>query len=211
MRRNIVGVILVILGAVLIGSALLLHLYNSRESEEAGEAAQALLVGVQAAIEDRVANGENEDEYQEPGQEIMAENRSDLTVVYVDGYAYIGYLTIPDLGLTLPVMEDWSYEKLRIAPCRQFGSPASNDLVIAAHNYDQHFGRLSSLNTGAPVHFTDMNDCTYVYTVTSIQQLEPTNVDAVQNSGHDLALYTCTYGGQSRVTVFCDRVEDPNA
>lgn len=208
MRRKIAGVVLVILGAVLIGSALLLYLYNSRESNEAGEASEELLVGVQAAIEERVASGEFDDDYLRPG-DIMAENGGELTVVYVDGYDYIGYLTIPDLELALPVMSDWSYEMLRIAPCRQFGSPASDDLVVAAHNYDQHFGRLSSLEVGAIVTFTDMNGLTYEYELAEIRQVEATDVDAVQNSEHDLVLYTCTYGGQSRVTAFCDRVENP--
>ena len=220
MRRKIAGVVLVILGAVLIGSALLLFMHNTKESNEAGEAAQELLADVQAAIEERAQNPDKpadkkseaatedgeitEDEM--PGQEIMADTGGEVTAVYINGYDYIGYLTIHDLGLVLPVMENWSYEKLRIAPCRQFGSPVSDDLVIAAHNYAQHFGRLSSLKTGAPISFTDMNNVTHEYKVASIRQLEATNVEAVQNSAHDLVLYTCTYGGQSRVTVFCDRV-----
>ena len=208
MRRKIAGVVLVILGAVLITSALLLYLYNSRESDAAGEAAQELLGGVQEVIADRVATGTYEDEYQVPGQEKPAEDSDELTVVYIDGYEYIGYLTIPDLELALPVMENWSYEKLRIAPCRQFGSTASDDLVIAAHNYDQHFGQFSKLEIGAPISFTDMNNVTNDYEVAEIRQLEPTDIDAVQNSEHDLVLYTCTYGGQSRVTVFCDRIAD---
>ena len=34
---------------------------------------------------------------------------------------------------------------------------------------------------------------------------DPTDVDAVKNSGYDLVLYTCTYGGKTRIVVFCDR------
>jgi len=30
-------------------------------------------------------------------------------------------------------------------------------------------------------------------------------VEAVEHSGHDLVLYTCTYGGKTRIVVFCDR------
>ena len=45
------------------------------------------------------------------------------------------------------------------------------------------------------------------YAVSKNETLQPTEVDAVQNSGYDLVLYTCTLGGRTRVTVFCDRVE----
>ena len=53
--------------------------------------------------------------------------------------------------------------------------------------------------------FTDMDGIENFYAVTSVETLGPTEVDAVQNSGHDLVLYTCTPGGATRVTVFCDR------
>ena len=45
------------------------------------------------------------------------------------------------------------------------------------------------------------------YEVILIDTLAPDEVEAVQNSGYDLVLYTCTYGGKTRVTVFCDRQE----
>ena len=42
------------------------------------------------------------------------------------------------------------------------------------------------------------------YTFTSI--LQPDDVDAVQNSGYPLVLYSCTYSGKTRLTVFCNKV-----
>ena len=33
----------------------------------------------------------------------------------------------------------------------------------------------------------------------------PHSVEEVEHSGYALVLYTCTYGGKTRVTVFCDR------
>ena len=75
----------------------------------------------------------------------------------VDGIAYIGVLEIPDLGLNLPVASNWSYPLLRQTPCRYTGSAYTNDLVIAAHNYDKHFGGLKNLQIGDSVTFTDMD------------------------------------------------------
>ena len=43
------------------------------------------------------------------------------------------------------------------------------------------------------------------YSVQKVEVHDPTDVDAVKNSGYDLVLYTCTYGGKTRIVVFCDR------
>ena len=74
----------------------------------------------------------------------------------VDGRACIGYLEIPELELVLPVLSAWSYEVLREAPCRYSGSLYLDDLVVCAHNYEAHFGRLRALSPGACVRFTDV-------------------------------------------------------
>lgn len=46
------------------------------------------------------------------------------------------------------------------------------------------------------------------YEVAGTGTVAPTDVDAVVSSDHDLVLYTCTPGGQTRVCVFCDRAAD---
>ncbi len=125
----------------------------------------------------------------------------------IDGENYIGIVSIPSLKIILPVMNDWDYERLKSAPCRQFGSIETDDLVIAAHNYTSHFGKLGNVKPGAEVTFTEMDGTVIAYTVKKIVTLAETNVESVQNSGHDLALYTCTLRGDTRLTVFCDRVE----
>ena len=105
----------------------------------------------------------------------------------------------------LPVVGEWSYPRLKIAPCRQFGSSRTDDLVIAAHNYESHFGKLTSLTAGDSVIFTDMDGIVNEYVVNKVEVLDPHSVEEVEHSGYALVLYTCTYGGKTRVTVFCDR------
>ena len=102
-------------------------------------------------------------------------------------------------------MAQWDYDRLKIAPCRQFGSSRTDDLVIAAHNYQNHFGRLKELSRGDTVVFTDMESIVNAYSVEKVETLAPTEIDAVQKSGYDLVLYTCTIGGKTRVAVFCNR------
>ena len=116
----------------------------------------------------------------------------ELPVVEIDGNEYVGEISIPAIGIDLPVMSEWSYPRLKIAPCRQFGSSRTDDLVIAAHNYESHFGKLASLTAGDNV-------------VNKVEVLDPHSVEEVEHSGYALVLYTCTYGGKTRVTVFCDR------
>ena len=132
---------------------------------------------------------------------------SNLFGFYALVYMYIGYLSIPALGLELPVMSEWDYNRLNIAPCRYSGSTKTDDLVIAAHNFAQHFGGLSGLTGGEQVIFVDMDNVVSTYTVVAVEILAPTAVEEMTNGEYDLSLYTCTYGGRSRVTVRCDRTE----
>lgn len=201
------GIAMILAGAALILSALLLLCYNRMEDDAAGREAENLLGQVQSVIrlsaqEPTVPQeAEEATEATEPG-----EIDSAMTVVEINGYDYVGYLAIDRLGLELPVMSDWDYVRLKTSPCRHFGSTKTDDLVIAAHNYQTHFGRLKELEKGDSVIFTDMDGVVIAYQVTDTGTVAPSAVDAVVNSGHDLVLYTCTPGGQTRVCVFCDRV-----
>ena len=121
----------------------------------------------------------------------------------IDGIDYIGVLEIPSLNLELPVISQWSYPNLRIAPCRYSGSAYSGGLVIAAHNYDSHFGRLKTLQTDDEVIFTDIDGNTFTYKVAVMEILEPLATEEMKSEEWDLSLFTCTIGGRSRVTVRC--------
>lgn len=182
------GVILISLGAVLILAALLLFLYNRSEDRRAGQEAESLLEDVRSTM---AANADPEPQ-EEPAEEIT--------------YDYAGVIAIPDLSLELPVIDQWNYARLKVAPCRQSGAAADGDLVIAAHNYKSHFGYLDRLQPGASVIFTDMEGTVYRYAVEEIRQLEPEDVEDVSSvfsSEYPLVLYTCTPGGKARVAVFC--------
>ena len=76
-----------------------------------------------------------------------------------------------------------------------------------AHNYDRHFGRIRNLRSGDRVTFTDMEGTTVEYEVVALEILEPMAIEEMTAGEFDLTLFTCTYGGKSRVTIRCDRVE----
>lgn len=187
------SIIIMAVGAVLILSALLLFAYNRYEDYLAGQEAESLLSEVESAIE---------------SAETEPSLAPELPVKKLDGYDYVGYIEISTLEIKLPVMADWDYNRLQISPCRQLGSSRTDDLVIAAHNYSKHFGRLKTLNKGDFVIFTDMEGIVNNYSVEKIDTVNPYDVDTVLNSDYDLVLYTCTPGGRTRVTVFCNRAEE---
>lgn len=195
------GVLCMALGAVLILSALSLFLYNRVQDSRAGKSAGQVLPYVQQAMKEDTSGGDS----------LQSENSGSgsagMKTCTIQGYDYIGTLSIPALGRELPIMSTWDYTRLKTAPCRQYGTPETNDFVIAAHNYSWHFGRLSALSPGCAVTFTDMDNNVYHYTVKDVTTIQPTAVSWVQNSGYDLILYTCTYGGAKRVVVCCDRTE----
>lgn len=192
-----------VLGAVLVLAALSLFLWNQRKNNEAGTAAEEILPQVIKQIEtpDTVQEPEEEPSYPDPYDPAMTE-------VEIDGYAYVGYLSIPALELELPVMSEWDYTRLKTAPCRYAGSTKTDDLVICAHNYTRHFGPIRNLTPGDTVIFTDMDGVVWQYQVTVVDILAPTAIEDMTASGYDLTLFTCTYGGASRVTVRCERAAE---
>ncbi len=171
--------------------------YNAWQDNAAGQASTAAAAQVQAVISETPTS---DDSAVASGSGALDADE----VVEIDGYSYLGVLRIPALGLELPVMAEWSgdYEALKVSPVRQFGSVASGSLVIAGHNYTSHFGGLLHLAAGDEVTFTAVSGKVLRYEVESVETVAPESVDYVR-SLEGLTLYTCTYGGQSRVVVHC--------
>lgn len=207
------GIIFVIAGAVLMISALLFFLYNRGEDQHAQQEAELLLEEMKAQPEitedaPPVVVYETEIVTPEAPAPQAAASETPSSGATVSAYDGIGYLSIPDLGLELPVLAEWSYDLLKIAPCRHTGSVETDDLVIAAHNYKSHFGRLSALQISAEVTFTDPAGSAYRYVLSAMETVSPDDTDSVLNSGYDLVLYTCTTGRSNRVAAFFTRVVD---
>jgi len=182
-----------ILGAVLIIVALSLLLWNRQQDQEAEAAAAYIL----PQVVERITAAVPEQTYPDPYDPAMTE-------VEIGGFAYIGYLSIPAIEIELPVMAEWDYDRLKAAPCRYTGSTKTGDLVICAHNFDKHFGRLQDIDLGESILFTDMDGTVWRYQVAAMEVLGPDDIENMSAGAYDLTLFTCSYGGKSRVTVRCD-------
>lgn len=131
----------------------------------------------------------------------------ELPAVEVNGAEYIGAIDLPTLGLTLPVLRDWSDQLLKLAPCRYQGSVQTGDMLLVAHNYRLHFGLLKNLSPGDSVTFTDVNGETFVYAVSQVKQFDAPSMEEIKAGEWDLMLFTCTIDGAGRIAAYCDREE----
>ena len=197
------------LGLLLLAAALFLAAYNRNESYQAQQQSDVVLEEMSEALAQTVPAQTVPGQTEPPElPEAMEEPLREMPVRTIRGRDYIGVLTIPALELELPLLSQWDYTNLRIAPCRYEGSVYNGSLILCAHNYSSHFGRLKSLREGDVVQFTDMDDNVYTYQVVGLETLSPTDVEGMESGDWDLTLFTCTVGGQSRVTVRLERTDD---
>lgn len=217
--KSIKGKYFIISGAVLLLAALSLILYNVYEDRKSGEYAETVLAELKIDISEAAAATENiEEETTEPVEDVFSKYEEKPTepvdeapeTIEIDGESYIGILQIPALGIELPVMAEWSYPNLKKSPCRYVGNPNSKNLIIAAHNYSSHFGRISELRSGDEILFTDVNGKVFRYSVAMTENIGGKDIEAMMKDIDDnwqLTLFTCTLGGQSRVSVRAEEIE----
>lgn len=200
------------LGVLLLAAAAGLGVYNLWDSQRAEEASKSVLEVMLSTAEPEKENADDTEKTTERNPDelplYVLNPQIAMATVEIDGNAYIGVLEIPSLSVTLPVMKEWSYPKLKIAPCLYSGSAYLNNMVIAGHNYRGHFAELKNLQYGDEIRFTDTDGNEFLYTVEEIEFLKPTDVEQMTDSDWNLTLFTCTIGAQARVTVRCSLVSD---
>ena len=192
-------------------AAVLLLVYNLWDGHRARESEEAILA--EYLQENKKASespdaSDKEDEQNIPDYILNPDmDMPEYTLKSLGDVACIGILEIPALNLELPVISSWSYSSLRLAPCRYSGSAYKGNLVIAAHNYQSHFGGLRTLPEGNEVFFTDAVGNRFSYYVAVTEALTPWSVDDMTSGEWPLTLFTCTLDSQNRVTVRCEYSE----
>ena len=233
MRKK--GAVLIAMGLLLLAAALLLTVYNIWDGHRADQAARQTYQALSALIapgeetptdpqtasqtapqpptgesqpagEPRPTTEPEPTGETEPTQPSFYAHR-EMPTLELNGYRYIGTLEVEDMELSLPVMEEWDYDRLRISPCRFAGNVYDDDLVICAHNYPNHFAPLKFAPLGTQVQFTDAEGTTFCYAVTSIDTVGPNDVETMLHGDWDLTLFTCNTNGQTRCAIRCQRVQ----
>lgn len=210
-KKNRIGNILKGAGLILVTAAVLLLVYNLWDGHRARESEEAILA--EYLQENKKASespdaSDKEDEQNIPDYLLNPDmDMPEYTLKSLGDVACIGILEIPALDLELPVISSWSYSSLRLAPCRYSGSAYKGNLVIAAHNYQSHFGGLRTLPEGSEVFFTDAVGNRFSYYVAVTEALTPWSMDDMTSGEWPLTLFTCTLDSQNRVTVRCEYSE----
>lgn len=182
------------LGIVLIVVALSLCAYNVYDSFRASWSSKKIL-DAYVAKQSSIDQGEVPDYILNPDM--------DMPEVELEGLTCVGMIEIPALDIKLPVTSTFTYELMKVAPCRYYGTPYKKNMVIAAHNSWYHFGRLNTLKAKNKVIFTDAAGNRFVYRVDAIEALRPNSVKDVTSGKWPLTLFTCTLDAQNRVVVRC--------
>lgn len=207
MKKRTRGLYWIVAGFILLAAALLLALYNWHQDQVGGQETQRCL----SALQQQMPHIKEADLAEEilPETDLLAEYAEELeetpteAIIDIDGEIFLGVLSIPALNLELPVLRDWSYPNLKIAPCRYVGTIADGNLVLAAHNYRSHFGRIGELNTGDTIFFTDCSGIVHAYEVVQTELVAGSDMMAMETGTEDwdLTLFTCTWSGRNRITV----------
>lgn len=180
------GTVLIGSGLLLITAALALLFYNIYDDLRAQETVESVLNDF-------------------PNQIVESHAALDraMPTREIDGYRYIGRLSIPAVELDLPILEEWDDKRSKISPCRYSGTVYENNLILCGHNYVSHFGRLKNLVQGDTIDFTDMDGIIWHYQVEEIETIPGTAIEKMKGGDWDLTLFTCNMSGEARVTVRC--------
>ena len=181
------------LGALFILASLMLTAYNLYEENRAEkEALDALSKIDLASFEDDNAGI----------PDYILNPDMPMPTVIIDGKEYVGVLKIPEIGISLPVINECDSKNLKIAPCLYQGSAYLDNMIIAGHNYKTHMRYINTLKAGDKIFFTDMDKNVFEYQVVGTEIIDCTDIDTMVNGDDwDLTIFTCTYGGRKRVTV----------
>ena len=206
------GLALILAGVICLLSAAGFAVYNVLDAKRAEQSAAeglAAIMEVFGSSGAEASTGEGGANTSDPsGRTYPSQTPKELKTVEKDGHVYVGIIEIPSLGLSLPVLYDWSYDNLRIAPCRYAGSCYTGDMVLCAHNSVSHFGPLLSADIGAEVDFTTVLGETFRYVIVNRETLQPGETERLVTADDNwqLTLFTCYLGGVTRCVIRCEEV-----
>ncbi len=193
-----IGKLIMMSGVLFILAAFCLTLYNNHADSRAGKLSAEVISKLN---EESTTTAEIFDEHTPP--DYIVNPDMPLPAKTINGNKFVGTLAIPALKLKLPVMNGWSYDNLDISPCVYDGTPYKNNFIIAAHNYDEHFGYIHTLVPGDNVSFKDMDGNIFNYEVMYIEDIDSDDIEKMYAGDWDFSFFTCNYSWSKRVTVRC--------
>lgn len=196
-KRQKRGLLLLAIGVVLILSGLGMYFAQQQEDRAAGQTAAVLM--------EKLENKTTHIQPQEQGQPSDAEDPALPEVTYM-GYTLLGSIRVRSVGIQLPVLDQWSEELLKIAPCRYAGSISGGNMIIMGHNYKSHFNPLHKAQVGAEVVFENTIGTEFRYRIAKIEHLHRTEGQKLATEEYPLTIFTCSPGGLERTVLRCEAI-----
>ena len=206
MSKRARGIIFFVLGIVMIlASLFLIFMYEKRDAD-AGHNSEVLMQELMRTepVTPTILPPTVLDEKETTVAEVSTPVPQMATADY-NGLQMLGVIRVPECGIELPVLDNWSMTMLEYAPCRYSGNVYSGDLIVMGHNYTTHFKPLKKVSVGAEVEFESVDGFVWRYTVESIESIHGNEPEKLP-SDHDLILFTCEKYGTSRFVARCSFV-----
>ena len=203
-KRQKRGLVLLAVGAILVLCGLGMHLAQQQEDIAAGQTAAILLQQLEVKLPP--VDSEAVTESQQPDGETLVPADPVLPERKYMGYTLLGSIRVPSVGIHLPLLDQWSEEMLKVAPCRYEGSISGGNMIIMGHNYKSHFSPLHGVKIGAEVELENTIGRVFRYRVAAIEYLHRTEGELLPSSEYPLTIFTCTPGGLERVVIRCTAV-----
>lgn len=120
----------------------------------------------------------------------------------------IGMIEIPSLSISYPIFSYLDDELLKISPCKFLGEmpPASSNLCIAGHNYDNNkfFSNINLLKNGDEILIYNQIGEKFIYSVFNQYEVNDNDLSPIKEDyqgGYELTLITCNNLNQRRIVV----------
>ena len=197
-KRQKRGLVLLAVGIMLVLSGL--GIYVAQQQEDAAARKTAAVLLQQLENKTLPANPRPESETAEPVDPVLPE------VTYM-GYTLLGSIRVPSIGIELPVLDQWSEEMLKVAPCRYAGSISAGNMIIMGHNYKSHFNPLHKAQVGAEVEFKNTIGTVFRYRIAKIEYLHRTEGEKLPTQEYPLTVFTCSPGGLERTILRCEPIQ----
>lgn len=129
-----------------------------------------------------------------------------LTLPNTDNVEGIGTISMPEVDMTLPVLDGLSDANLMTGAgtMKQDQVAGQGNYSLAGHNWRDRttlFSPLHRAEEGMSI-FLTIDGETYEYSVSTIQTVEPTRIDIIEDQDEPmLTLVTCNHDGSERLIV----------
>ena len=184
--------ILLVLGVALILSGLALMMVLQIQAQQGAAKSQNIVAKMKELLPERSQGT--------PG---LSPN-TQMPILNIDGTDYVAMVQISGFGITLPVADRWSADKLADGPARFCGSAYNHTLVIGGTDHEKQFGFCGKIGHGAVITLTDMTGAVFSYTVAKVERSAKAEQAWLADTEYDLTLYCRDTYSMEYIAVRCN-------